>query len=59
MKKTDNCIKEAASNVTVENKPLNKQELLLVKQALLEKEQSFLKNICDMVRENDKRDKRK
>ena len=59
MKNVDKIIKEASSNVTVENEKLNKQELLLIKEALLNPEKSFLRTIYDMVKENGKRNKRK
>ena len=59
MKNVDKIIEEASSNVTVENEKLNKQELLLIKEALLNPEKSFLRTIYDMVKEKGKRNKRK
>lgn len=59
MKDVDKVVKEATSNITIENKSLSKQELLLIKEALLNPEKSFLRTIYDMVKENGKRNKRK
>lgn len=59
MKDVDKIVKEATSNITIENKSLSKQELLVIKEALLNPEKSFLRTIYNRVNENGTRNKQK
>ena len=58
MEKIDNAVKEAVSNVAVENKSFSIQELTIIKEALEEKDKSFLKTLYEKVKEKNA-DKRK
>jgi len=51
MEKIDNAVKEAVSNVAVENKSFSIQELTIIKEALEEKDKSFLKTLYEKVKE--------
>jgi len=51
MEKIDNAVKEAVSNVAVENKSFSIQELTIIKEALEEKNKSFLKTLYEKVKE--------
>lgn len=51
MEKIDNAVKEAVSNVSVENKSFSIQELTIIKEALEEKDKSFLKTLYEKVKE--------
>ena len=51
MENIDNAVKEAVSNVSVENKSFSIQELTIIKEALEEKDKSFLKTLYEKVKE--------
>ena len=51
MEKIDNAVKEAVSNVSAENKSFSIQELTIIKEALEEKDKSFLKTLYEKVKE--------
>ena len=59
MEKIDNAVKEAVSNVAVENKSFSIQELTIIKEALEEKNKSFLKTLYEKVNESKNANKRK
>ena len=48
MEKKD-ALKEATSNIIIENKPLNKEELSIIREALEEKDKSFIKTLYEKV----------
>lgn len=50
----DKVVKEATSNIDVENKKLKSNDLKIIKQALQENEKSFIKNLYDRLTENGK-----
>lgn len=59
MEKIDDAVNEATSNITIENKPLQKKELKIIKDALENNEQSFIKTLYEGIIKDGKRNKQK
>lgn len=59
MENIDEAIKEAVSNVSVENKEFSIRELTIIKEALEEKDKSFFKALYERVNKENDGNKRK
>ena len=57
MNKYDDAVKEATSNISIENKQLKAKDLKIIKDALEQKQKSFIKTLYEGLTKNGKNNK--